>query len=222
MAALKELREKRDLSQHGLARKSGVDQGHISRIESGQSGYSVDVIERLAEGLGVDGMALMLALGMEAIQSGAAGKLGPAAVAEKSAQIIGLAAEAPGGLLTDADVDRLAGVAAEAMAVAEKAAGRAAQKSASSQGFDLFGELGRNPDGTARLKDNYRLREGNYGGAQGVNPEERQLGRELGGARVRRGPVADGEPGPALRNGAAGADALGRDAGGRKLRKLYG
>ena len=52
---LKELREAKGWTQSQLAERSGVNQGTISKIESGKTGgIDFDNLERLADALGVD------------------------------------------------------------------------------------------------------------------------------------------------------------------------
>lgn len=50
---LKEIREKQKISQSELARRCGIDQGAISRTESGQSGPSWETLNAIAKGLGI-------------------------------------------------------------------------------------------------------------------------------------------------------------------------
>jgi transcriptional regulator with XRE-family HTH domain len=51
---LRRLRERRDMSQAELARKSKVPQGYISALESGEKkNPGLDVLKRLARALGV-------------------------------------------------------------------------------------------------------------------------------------------------------------------------
>jgi transcriptional regulator with XRE-family HTH domain len=58
---VEELREAKGWSQAELARRSGVPQPTISRIEAGESGsISLANLERLADALGVDAGYLIL------------------------------------------------------------------------------------------------------------------------------------------------------------------
>ncbi len=57
---LEELREAKGLSQAELARRSGVPQSTISRIEAGETGsISLVNLERLADALGVNAAVLI-------------------------------------------------------------------------------------------------------------------------------------------------------------------
>lgn len=57
---LQELRERRKLSQAELARRSGVSQATISRIEAGMTkGVDLATLERLADALGVSPRSLL-------------------------------------------------------------------------------------------------------------------------------------------------------------------
>jgi transcriptional regulator with XRE-family HTH domain len=58
---LQQFREERQLSQAELARRSGVPQSTISRIEAGETGsISLANLERLAEALGVNAALLIV------------------------------------------------------------------------------------------------------------------------------------------------------------------
>ncbi len=58
---LKEFRENKRLSQAELARRSGVSQSTISRIEAGETGgISLANLERLADALGVNAALLIV------------------------------------------------------------------------------------------------------------------------------------------------------------------
>ena len=58
---LKQFREERQLSQAELARRSGVPQSTISRIEAGDTGsISLANLEKLAEALGVNAALLIV------------------------------------------------------------------------------------------------------------------------------------------------------------------
>jgi transcriptional regulator with XRE-family HTH domain len=50
---LRELRDKRGLSQRGLAERSGVSREYIARIELGQHDPTLSTLEKLAKALGV-------------------------------------------------------------------------------------------------------------------------------------------------------------------------
>jgi transcriptional regulator with XRE-family HTH domain len=53
-AVVRRLRRQRDLTQDQLARRAGLDQGHVSQIESGKrANPSALVIKKLARALGV-------------------------------------------------------------------------------------------------------------------------------------------------------------------------
>jgi transcriptional regulator with XRE-family HTH domain len=58
---LKEFREGKGLSQAELARRSGVSQSTISRIEAGETGgISLGNLERLADALGIHAALLIV------------------------------------------------------------------------------------------------------------------------------------------------------------------
>lgn len=58
---VKELREAKSISQNELARLSGVRQASISEIEAGKTRrVAFDVLERLADALGVDPAVLIV------------------------------------------------------------------------------------------------------------------------------------------------------------------
>ena len=48
-----ELRKKRKLSQVDLALKTGLDKGHIARIELGRYSVGVDTLQKIADALDV-------------------------------------------------------------------------------------------------------------------------------------------------------------------------
>jgi transcriptional regulator with XRE-family HTH domain len=50
---LKDLRERKGLTQSGLGKLVGLDQTHISRLESGTKGVSNEKLRAIAEALGV-------------------------------------------------------------------------------------------------------------------------------------------------------------------------
>lgn len=54
-ALLKELRDARNLSQQDVAARAGLDNTHVSRLESGGRGPSREAVERLADALDVSG-----------------------------------------------------------------------------------------------------------------------------------------------------------------------
>jgi transcriptional regulator with XRE-family HTH domain len=51
---LKQLREQKELTQEALADRANVHQTYISGVESGYRNPSIQVLERLAKGVGVD------------------------------------------------------------------------------------------------------------------------------------------------------------------------
>ena len=59
-AVVRRLRRELDLTQAQLARRSGLDQGHISQIESGKrANPTTAVVKRLARALGVSAAELL-------------------------------------------------------------------------------------------------------------------------------------------------------------------
>lgn len=50
-ALLKQLRDARGLSQHDVAARAGLDNTHVSRLETGGRGPSREAVERLADAL---------------------------------------------------------------------------------------------------------------------------------------------------------------------------
>lgn len=50
---LRTARKSKGLSQAELAKRVGTDQAHISRMESGETGVSLDIITRIARELGI-------------------------------------------------------------------------------------------------------------------------------------------------------------------------
>ncbi|MEW6663032.1 MAG: helix-turn-helix domain-containing protein [Bacillota bacterium] len=54
MIKLKELREQKELSQQGLARKAGVAQSSIHYIETGQKSPTIKVLAKIAAALNVN------------------------------------------------------------------------------------------------------------------------------------------------------------------------
>lgn len=57
---LREVRRIHGLTLREVARRSGVDSGHLSRVERGEIGLSVDVLSRLAPVLGLKDLAAHL------------------------------------------------------------------------------------------------------------------------------------------------------------------
>lgn len=51
-ARIKQVRENRRLTQQQLSEKSGIDQGHISRIERGEKGLAIEKLAAIARALG--------------------------------------------------------------------------------------------------------------------------------------------------------------------------
>lgn len=51
--SIRAARKARGLTQQELADRLGIDQGHISRVERGQKGATIDVISAIAAELGV-------------------------------------------------------------------------------------------------------------------------------------------------------------------------
>ena len=50
---LRTARKTKGLSQAELAKRAGTDQAHISRMESGETGASLDIVTRIAKELGI-------------------------------------------------------------------------------------------------------------------------------------------------------------------------
>lgn len=48
-------------SLRDIARRSGMDAGHLSKVERGQAGVSVDQLKRLADVLGLSELSTLLA-----------------------------------------------------------------------------------------------------------------------------------------------------------------
>jgi transcriptional regulator with XRE-family HTH domain len=59
---IRELREKRGLSQEGFAEKVGLDRTYISGIERGVRNPTLLTVQRLADGLGISIEKLMKGL----------------------------------------------------------------------------------------------------------------------------------------------------------------
>lgn len=57
---LRAVRNAHGMSLREVSRRSGVDSGHLSRIERGEVGLSVDVLARLAPVLGLKDLASRL------------------------------------------------------------------------------------------------------------------------------------------------------------------
>lgn len=51
---IKEIREMKDMYQSDLSKKTGIDQGDISKIEDGQKNITLSTLERIADGLDCD------------------------------------------------------------------------------------------------------------------------------------------------------------------------
>jgi DNA-binding XRE family transcriptional regulator len=51
---IREQREKAGLTQTQLAKKTGIDQGHLSDLEKGRHSPNAKTLERIAAGLGID------------------------------------------------------------------------------------------------------------------------------------------------------------------------
>ncbi len=58
---VKQLRAQKDVSQDELAKKAGVNRSYLSLIENGKSSPTLDVAERLAQGLGISTLELLSA-----------------------------------------------------------------------------------------------------------------------------------------------------------------
>ena len=56
---LRTLRQAKDLSQEELAHRAGIDRTYISALERNVYNASIDVVERLAEALGVEAAELL-------------------------------------------------------------------------------------------------------------------------------------------------------------------
>ena len=52
--AIHEAREKLNITQAELARRTGIDQGDISKLERGTRNPSLKLLKRLAQGLGME------------------------------------------------------------------------------------------------------------------------------------------------------------------------
>lgn len=52
--AIHETREKLNITQTELARRTGIDQGDISKLERGTRNPSLKLLKRLAQGLGME------------------------------------------------------------------------------------------------------------------------------------------------------------------------
>lgn len=50
---IRKLRNKRGLSQEQLSHETGIDRSYLSEVESGQKSVGVEMLAKLAEGLGV-------------------------------------------------------------------------------------------------------------------------------------------------------------------------
>lgn len=56
---VRELREKKGLSQEGLALESGLDRSYVGGVERGERNISLENIEKLARALGVNPSELL-------------------------------------------------------------------------------------------------------------------------------------------------------------------
>jgi transcriptional regulator with XRE-family HTH domain len=56
---LKDLRDKRDLTQADLAKKAGVSPGYVARLETGHHDPKLSTLHKLAKALGVPVGALL-------------------------------------------------------------------------------------------------------------------------------------------------------------------
>ncbi|WP_114431918.1 helix-turn-helix domain-containing protein [Phyllobacterium bourgognense] len=56
---LRTLRQAKDLSQEELAHRAGIDRTYISALERNVYNASIDVVDRLAEALGVEAAELL-------------------------------------------------------------------------------------------------------------------------------------------------------------------
>jgi transcriptional regulator with XRE-family HTH domain len=57
---LRAVREAQGLGLRETARRAGIDPAHLSRVESGRGGLSIESLERLARVLGLDELAKLL------------------------------------------------------------------------------------------------------------------------------------------------------------------
>ena len=60
MPPLRVIREARGLSLRHVAGEAGIDPGHLSRVERGKGGLSVDALARLTSVLGLREVAQLL------------------------------------------------------------------------------------------------------------------------------------------------------------------
>lgn len=56
---IKERRTALGMTQEQLAEKAGVDRGYISEIESGKKNFTIQILEKIAEGLGAEPQELL-------------------------------------------------------------------------------------------------------------------------------------------------------------------
>lgn len=61
--AVRELREKADLTQMALAEKAGLTLNYVGEVERGEKLASIETVVRLATALGVKGSALLAKAG---------------------------------------------------------------------------------------------------------------------------------------------------------------
>ena len=54
-----ELRRERGFSQEGFANAAKIDRGYMSDLENAKNAASLDMLERIAKGLGVDPSVLL-------------------------------------------------------------------------------------------------------------------------------------------------------------------
>ena len=59
--AIKQLRERKELSQEVLSGLANIDRGHLSKVELGKRNPSIIVIYKLADALGVRGSDILRA-----------------------------------------------------------------------------------------------------------------------------------------------------------------
>lgn len=56
---IQEARRSREISQEDLAHRANIDRGYIGKIENAKHAASIDMIETIAEALGVEPMELL-------------------------------------------------------------------------------------------------------------------------------------------------------------------
>jgi len=57
---LKRLRHEANIKQEELAEKAGINRTYLSMIENGKSSPTIDVVKRLAQGIGADALELLI------------------------------------------------------------------------------------------------------------------------------------------------------------------